>query len=189
MERQFPLHSAFVAIPLTGGGKERFIELQERLKPFEEFLRLQKPETPHLTLNFWRSMMEIEYFQVLNECENVARQSEVFDLPVNAVDTFSYRGIHSILFLKPVFSPELAVLKKRCPWANPPTGIDSLEPAFRPHITIARISHPQKFIVHQKKVMKALDDVDFSVRVDRITLYANVKGENQTPLKEFVFAS
>lgn len=183
----FPLHSAFVAIPLVGEAKSQFQAYREALKPFEEFLRLQKPDTPHLTLNFWRSMMEIEYLQVLNEAENVARQSEVFDLPVNAVDTFSYRGIHSILFLKPVFSPELAVLKKRCPWANPPTGLPSLDPAFRPHLTIARISHPQKFIVHQKKVMKALEGVDLTMRVDRIALYASVNGVNQTPLKEWVF--
>jgi 2'-5' RNA ligase len=181
MSLQFPLHSAFVAIPLVGESKEQLLTYREALKPFEEFLRLQKPETPHLTLMFWRSMMEIEYHQVLSECENVARLSEAFELPVRGVDTFGAQGIDRVLFAKPVFSPELATLKKRCPWANPPNE------SFNPHITLARVSHPQKFRVHKKKVMKALDSLNFTLRVDRVALYASINGVNQTPVKEFLF--
>lgn len=175
----FPLHSAFVAIPLTGQAKRQFHAYHEALKPFEDFLRLQKPETPHLTLRFWRSLMEIEYYQVMAECENVARHAKPFMLPIEGFETFNHKGIDSVVFLKPVFSPELATVKKLCPWPN--------EQPFHPHITIARVSHPQKFIVHKKKVLKALEDVAFTMEVDRIALYASVNGVNQTVLKEFGF--
>jgi 2'-5' RNA ligase len=181
MHLQFPLRSAFVAIPLTGDAKVRFQAYHDALKPFEEFLRLQSPETPHLTLTFWRIMMEIEYYQVLGACENIARQSETFELPVRGAETFGNKGIDRVLYAKPVFSPELAVLKKRCPWPNPPD-----EP-FTPHITLARISHPQKFTIHKKKVMKALEGLDFTLRVDRITLYGDIGGTKQAPVKEWVF--
>lgn len=175
----FPLHSAFVAIPLEGSAKWQFQALQEELKPFSEFLRFQKPETPHLTLRYWKSLMQIEYDQVVKECAHVAEPSSSFDLPVTGAETFGSRGEDRVLFLTVAFSPELASLKKRCPWPN--------EQPFQPHITIARINHPQRFAVHKKKVMKALEGIDFSLCVDRIRLYAKIDGANQTPLQEFAF--
>lgn len=59
----FPLHRAFVALPLDGEAKESFRVIQERLAPFAELLRLQNSEEPHLTLHFWETLMEIEYVQ------------------------------------------------------------------------------------------------------------------------------
>ena len=76
-------------------------------------------------------------------------------------------------------SDELARLKKRCPWPN-------VEP-FTPHITLARIKHPQKFRVHKKKIMKLLDDVMFEMNVNRLRLYAEIEGVKQTELQDFMF--
>jgi 2'-5' RNA ligase len=180
MDFQFPLPSVFVAIPLEGMAKFQFQACQQKLKPFESFLRLQKSDTPHLTLRFWPSVMKIEYDQLLKECAHVAEQSSAFDLPIIGADTFGRRGEDRTLYLQVAFSPELATLKKKCPWPNPPD-----EP-FTPHITLARISHPQRFRVHKKKVLKALEDIDFAMHVDRLALYAKVGGANQTLLEEFV---
>lgn len=177
----FPLHSAFVAVPLGGDSASAFAAAQESLAEHADILRFQKPDSPHLTLTFWKEMMEIEYHQVLAQAKNVADASSPFLLRVTGADLFSRRGDDRVLFLDVAFSPELATLKKRCPWPNPP------DQPFRPHITLARITHPQRFVRARKDVMKTLKNLAFPVTVDRLALYANIGGVSQTRLREFPF--
>ncbi len=176
----FPLHSAFLAIPLKGPAKAVYQELQHRLKNFDDILRYQNPESPHLTLQFWKEVMEIEYYQIIPQSKKIADTSSPFTLKVQGVSTFGSRGEDRVLYLDIPFSDELARLKKRCPWPN-------IDP-FTPHITLARIKHPQKFAVHKKKIMKLLDDVEFEMIVDRVRLYAEIQGVKQTMLQDFIFA-
>lgn len=177
---RFPLKSFFVAIPLEGEAKERFLQLRSALEPYRDFLSLQKPETPHLTLRFWREVMEIEHGQIVRECVKVAQRSSSFVLPVDGADTFGSRGEDRVLFLSVAFSPELATLKKLCPWPN--------EQPFHPHITLARVTRPQTFTVHRKKILKTLGTPSFAMDVDRLRAYAAVEGVHQTPLRDFRLA-
>jgi 2'-5' RNA ligase len=98
-------------------------------------------------------------------------------MKVTGVETFGNHGEDRVLFLTIAFSEELARLKKACPW---PEGRP-----FAPHITLARIDHPQRFNVLKKKVMKALEDITFDIPVDRLRLYAEVNGVKQTALQDF----
>jgi len=175
----FPLRSAFVALPLEGPAKWQFQAVQEALKPFESFLRFQQPNTPHLTLQFWQELMEIEYTSVLAQAKNIAHAASPFMLRATEVGTFGDRGEVRVLFLSVAFSEELARLKKSCPWVS--------GRKFEPHITLARVDHPQRFAVHSKRVMKAVADISFDIPVDRLRLYAEVDGRKQTPLQDFVF--
>jgi 2'-5' RNA ligase len=179
----FPLRSAFLALPLTGVAKRRFREMQESLGDVEDILRMQPAATPHLTLTFWREMMEIEYGQVLAQCQRIADRSMPFILRVNGVDVFSDHGEDRVLFLTVEFSPDLAELKKRCPWPNEPGR------PFSPHIALARIRHPQRFVRAKKKVLTILKNVAFPMTVDRLRLYANVEGKSQTAIGEFMFGT
>lgn len=172
------MKSVFTAIPLEGDAKSVFQELQQRFVSYADILTLQKPETPHITLTYWKEVMDIEYNEIVRQAARVAELSTPFELPVIGADAFSGRAI----FLNPVFSPELANLKKRCPWPNDPGK------PFHPHVTIARIRHPGKFQVHKKDIMKLLKDAELVIHVDRIRLYANIDGVSQTPLKDFAFA-
>ncbi len=175
----FPLHSAFLALPLEGKAKNAFQELQGRLRDFDDILRLQNPQSPHLTLQFWKELMEIEYYQMIPQTKKVADSSSPFTLKIQGVSTFGSRGEDRVLYLDVPFSDELARLKKRCPWPN-------IEP-FTPHITLARIKHPQKFAVVKKKLMKFVEDAEFEMQVDRLRLYAEVDGVKQTALEDFLF--
>src|SRR3989338_11149791 len=141
---RFPLHSAFLAIPLEGQAKNAFQEIQSRLKEFDAIFRFQNPESPHLTLQFWKELMEIEYYQIIPQSKKIADTSSPFTLKVQGVSTFGSRGEDRVLYLDIPFSDELARLKKRCPWPN-------IEP-FSPHLTLARVKHPQKVAVHKKKI-------------------------------------
>lgn len=181
MDNRFPLHSVFVAVPLEHRAKWAFQELQHRLSPFDDILRFQNPESPHLTIQFWKELMEIEYYQVIPKCKQIADASTPFILKAEGISTFGSRGEDRVLYLGVPFSDDLARLKKRCPWP-------SLEP-FRPHITVARIKHPQRFAVHKKKIMKLIGDAACDIAVDRIRLYAEIKGVKQTPLQDFCFSS
>jgi 2'-5' RNA ligase len=174
----FPLHSAFIAIPLEGEAKQAFMELQRRLKGCDDILRYQNPQSPHLTLQFWKELMEIEYYQIIPQSKKIADSATPFTLKVEGVSTFGSRGEGRVLFLNIPFSEELARLKKRCPWPS--------AEAFSPHITLARIKHPQKFAVHKKKIVKLLQDAAFEILVDRIRLYAQVNGVKQTAVQDFV---
>ena len=181
MEKQthFPLHSAFLALPLEGKAKNAFQELQGRLREFDNILRFQNPDSPHLTLQFWKELMEIEYYQVVPQSKKIGDASPPFTLKVEGVSTFGSRGEDRVLYLQIPFSDELARLKKRCPWPN-------IEP-FTPHITLARIKHPQKFAVVKKKLMKLIEDAALDINADRLRLYAEIDGVKQTALQDFLF--
>lgn len=179
MHLTFPLRSAFLAIPLEGEAKSTFHMLQLHLEPYRDFLRFQNPASPHLTLYYWKELLKIEYDDVLPAIKRIADRTKPFTLEVNGVDTFGRPGKERVLYLSVAFSPELATLKKLCPWPNPP------DKPFAPHITLARINRPHTFTVHRKKIMKALDDVAFTLPVTMLRFYAEVDGHRQTPLADF----
>ncbi|MFH0770705.1 MAG: 2'-5' RNA ligase family protein [Candidatus Peregrinibacteria bacterium] len=178
---RFPLRSTFLALPLEGPAKWQFQALQEELKPFADVMNFQNPESPHLTLQFWKEMMEIEVHQMRKQAEKIAAATAPFTLHVTGADVFEERGLVRVLFLEIAFSEELARLKKSCPW---PSG-----KPFAPHITLARVHHPEGFNIVRKKAMKALDGIAFEIPIDRLRLYVEVDGRKQTPLEEFVFPS
>lgn len=181
MDLTFPLQSAFLALPLEGEAKLQFQAIQTELEPYRDILRFQNPQSPHLTLYFWKELLKIEYDQMLVQAEKITARTRLFTLEVNGVDTFGKTGDERVLFLTVAFAPELATLKKLCPWPNPP------DQPYHPHITVARIGHPQKFSVHRKKIMKAFDGVSFGMPVNLIRLYADVHDVNQTPVTDFPF--
>ena len=179
MELIFPLQATFLALPLENEAKWQFQALQEDLKEFSDCLRFQNPSSPHLTLYYWKEVMEIELGQIKETAAKIVQGNSPFILRVESADTFGLRGDDRVLFLKCVFSDELARVKKACPWPeNRP---------FKAHITIARINHPQKFAVVKKNVMKKLKDCQFKIKFDRLRLYAMVDNKRQTALEDFEF--
>ena len=178
----FPLQRAFLALPLEGDAKRAFSELQKRLAPYEKLFRFQSPETAHLTLYFWKELMEIEYGDVLKKIEAIANRTSPFMIHVTSVETFDDR----VLTLAIARSQELSTLKKLCPWPNPCHPVLRRR-AFSPHITLARMRNPNAFRVHKKKIMKLLNDVSFQIPCDRLRLYAEAEGVRQRPLQDFLF--
>lgn len=177
----FPLRSVFLALPLESQPKWLFQALQEELKPYGDILRFQNPQSPHLTLMFWQSAGQLEYQGITAQAAKIASLHRPFTMHVTGAETFGNRGEDSVLFLTIAFSEELARVKKSCPWSD--------GRPFAPHITLARIDHPQRFNVVKKKVMKILEGTAFDVPVDRLRLYAEVNGAKQTPLEDYPFGS
>lgn len=171
----FPLHSAFLALPLTGEAKRRFAAIVESLEPFKDLMRFQHLQSPHLTLQFWPELMEMEYQDVWDESKIIADASYPFEVTVTGADTFHDR----VLFLQIEPSAHLEAIRKRCPWQS--------DRPFSPHITLARIKHPDRFVQHKSEVMKILQGVRFLIRFDRLRLYAEVDRIKQTPIGEFEF--
>lgn len=178
-ELTFPLRSTFLALPLEQNPKWQFQALQEELKPWEDILRFQNPQSPHLTLMFWSEVLEIEFNQIVAQTEKIAASAAPFTVNVTHATTFGSRDEDRVLLLEAAFSDALARLKKSCPWSD--------GRPFKPHITLARIKHPQKFAVVKKKVMKALADCSFEIPVDRLRLYAEIDGRKQSELRDFMF--
>lgn len=176
----FPLRRFFIALPLEGEVKCRFQAIQDSLKEYADILSFQNPQSPHLTLNFWPEVMQIEYDRILKQAEEVAAKSAPFSVKIEGVSTFGSRGEDRVLFLDIPFSDELARFKKLCPWPS--------EKPFDPHLTLARIRHPQRFIIAKKKILKALDGISFTMPVDRLRAYAEVEGRKQTALQDFPFS-
>jgi 2'-5' RNA ligase len=180
-ELVFPLRSAFAALPLEESAKWQFQALQEELRPFEDFLKFQNSQTPHLTLYFWATMLKIEHDAAVMQMEKIAARTSPFIAQLSGCETFGRPGDERVLVLSVAFSPELATLKKLFPWPNPP------DQPFRPHVTVARIGHAQKFAVHRKRVMKAFEGLSIDLTADRIRFYSEVNGHSQTPLQDFAF--
>jgi 2'-5' RNA ligase len=151
-------------------------------------------ESPHLTLYFWPEVLKIEWEPIRVKAAEIAGRTQPFTLKTTGIETFgpfdrlraSERGKDHVLYLGVAFSPELATIKKLCPWPNPrtPTG-DAQE--FHPHITLARVRHPERFAIVKKKILKQLADAAFDIRVDRLRLYAEVDGVKQALIEEFAF--
>lgn len=177
MQLDFPLKSTFLALPLEQEAKWQFQAIQEELKDFDDCLNFQNPQTPHITLQFWKEVMEIEYNQILEQSKKLADDTGQFILKTEGIDTFGSRGEDRVLFFPISFSEELARLRKACPW---PT-----DKPFHPHCTIARIRHPQRFAAKKKKILKVLEDCMLEIPVKGLRLYAQVEGVNQTPLVDF----
>ncbi len=188
MQLRFPLQSAFLAIPLEDEAKAFFGELQDRLQKYSDIFTFQKRESPHLTLQFWKELMEIEYGQVVPQCRKIAEATAPFRLVIDGIGTFGKRGDTRVLYLDVPFSEPLARLKKRCPWPSAPdeSAPPGEERLFRPHITLARIKHPQRFVITEKDIQKLLKGISLSMPVKRLRLYANVDGIHQTALHEFL---
>jgi len=176
----FPLPATFLALPLENEAKWQFQALQEDLKPFADILRFQNPQSPHLTLQYWREVMEIEFHQVQEQTQKLAAATAPFTLQVMQAGTFGTRSEDKVLMLELAFSEELARLKKACPW---PSGR-----SFRPHLTLARMRHPQKFAVQKKKIMKLLEDCAFAIPFERLRLYAEINGVKQTPIEDYALS-
>jgi len=177
---QFPLRSVFLALPLEGQAKWQFQAYQEALRPYEDILSLQNPATPHLTLQFWASLMQIEYPHIVEQARKLALSHVPFELKIEGAQTFGSRGEDRVLFLEVPFSEPLARLRKSCPWpADKP---------FSPHVTLARIRHPQRFHIVKKQMMKELRGVSFTQPVMLLRLYAEVDGVKQTSLEDFPLA-
>jgi len=185
----FPLPRVFIGLPLEDEAKRQYQALQETLKPYEEILRFQNAQQPHFTLQFWPEVMEIEWDQIFEQSAKVAGKAEPFTVRATEPETFGKRGEDRVLFLDIAFSDELARLKKSCPWPSDPSERPNGRAGkpFAPHLTIARIRHPQKFAVKKKEILKLLKDAEFDIPIDRLRLYAEVEGVKQTPMKDFVF--
>ncbi len=171
----FPLRSAFLALPLSGEAKRRFAEIVESLEPYNDLMRFQHLHSPHLTLQFWPELMEIEYQDVLDQSQVIADATHPFEVTVTGADTFHDK----VLFFKIEPSADLEGVRKRCPWQS--------DHPFSPHITIARIKHPDRFLAERENILKMLKDVRFVIRFDRLRLYAEVDRIKQTPIEEFEF--
>lgn len=176
MELTFPLRSVFLALPLEGSAKEEFRLLQTSLEPFDHLLKFQNPASPHLTLQFWPTVMQIEYEQIRKQIPVIASKHRPFRLKIESIEFFGKRGEDHVMALAVPFSEPLARLRKSCPWPS--------DRPFHPHVTLARIDHPQRFIREKKKVLKALGNPSFDVSVNALRLYAQVDGKNQTPLMD-----
>ncbi|MDD5041314.1 MAG: 2'-5' RNA ligase family protein [Candidatus Peribacteraceae bacterium] len=177
----FPLRSVFLALSLEGQPKWLFQALQEELKSFADILRFQNPASPHLTLMFWPSVGQLEYQGIVAQARKISSLHAPFTMKVTGAETFGARGEDHVLFLSVGFSEELARVKKTCPWSD--------GRPFAPHITLARIGHPQRFNTVKKKVMKILEGTGFEVPADRLRLYAEVNGVKQTLLQDFPFGA
>ena len=118
MDLIFPLRAAFLAIPLEEEAKAAFRALQDALSDYAEIFSFQNPDSPHITLQYWRELMQIEHAQVVPQCERIASATEPFALKMEGIGTFGDRGRDRVLYLDIPFSDELARLKKRCPWPS-----------------------------------------------------------------------
>ncbi|ALM09931.1 MAG: hypothetical protein PeribacterA2_0553 [Candidatus Peribacter riflensis] len=126
---------------------------------------------------FWPSVGPLEYQGIAAQARKIALLHRPFTMHVMGADTFGSRGEEHVLFLPVGFSEELARVKKTCPWSD--------GRPFVPHITLARIAHPQRFTIVKKKVMKILEGTAFAIPVDRLRLYGEVNGVKQTALQDF----
>jgi 2'-5' RNA ligase len=129
---------------------------------------------------FWPEVGELEYQGIASQAEAIARKTAKFSLAVTGIGTFGERGRDAVLFFTVAFSPDLALLKKACPWTD--------RREFHPHITLARIRHPERFAIVKKRVLKHVSNAAFSIPCEKLRLYGNVGGKKQTPLQDALFA-
>ncbi len=186
MNLEFPLKAVFIALPLQEDAKQKYQELQKSLSEFGDSLIFQNADSPHLTLHYWSEVLEIEFHQITQQLEKIAESVSPLSLKVRGVNTFGYRGKDHVLFLDVPFSEELAKLKKKCPWPSlDRTGHEIPNKPFHPHITLARIKHPERFATHKKKILKILGMPEFSMDVKCLRLYAEIQQKKQTPVQDF----
>lgn len=135
----------FIAIELPGGVKQRVIERQRRLQRLLDeqgiggAFRWTPPDNLHLTLRFLGETGDAQRRQIETALANIAAQSTVFQLAVQATGAFPNLRKPNILWLD--FGGDLNVLlplQGRIELTAQQAGFAAENRAFTPHLTIAR---------------------------------------------------
>ena len=123
----------FLGIPLASHAAGRLTRLQERLSGLSDGLRWSRPESWHLTLQFFGNVdgMQLACLQT--------RLAAVHSPPVRVRIEDAGFFHHAAIFLARV-SPtaELLALEKRVTGATRLCGFESENRPYTPHITLAR---------------------------------------------------
>jgi 2'-5' RNA ligase len=157
----------FVAIDLP----ESMRLLLAGLDPHIRGMRWTDPAQIHLTLGFFGDVPEDVELKLRERLSAI--QFGAFFLPVNAVGSFSAKGVPKIIWIGVGKAhPHLFQIHKRVQEAALTVGI---EPEFRPwhpHVTIARCSDVSAQSV--RKFLKVHSDFDAGmIRVDAFHLYSS----------------
>ncbi|PIP65605.1 RNA 2',3'-cyclic phosphodiesterase [Candidatus Peregrinibacteria bacterium CG10_big_fil_rev_8_21_14_0_10_49_16] len=174
----FPLHSAFLALPLEGEAKKKFLQLRMKLEEEQHCLSLQQPDTPHLTIQYWAQVTQGEYDAILEQTRVLVENIQPFMLQTKQFNTFSSHDKENVLFFDVKKSQELDHIIEESPW-------EQMYKPFHPHVTLARIKDAERFTEKKAEIFERLRDCQFDIPVDRFRFYALVDGIHQTPLNTF----
>jgi O-6-methylguanine DNA methyltransferase len=181
------LHSFFLALPLDESNTKKFQQAIQQIKqklPDPDIVRFQHVTSPHVTLHYFGnlSLFNLQLLiQQLQQWETKHSQH----LPSICFQTLSFfgtprerkvayfqcqRGKQSLTaFHKPLIS-SLHVHDNK---------------SFTPHLTLFHILHPEKFVVHDKKIQQAVSSISFSIQPATLCLYGGIDQHRQVPLIDF----
>jgi 2'-5' RNA ligase len=172
---------SFVALELDPDARARIGGLIDRLRPDVPGVRWVKPESMHITARFLGYAAAPALVQLQGPLAEAARRCPPSDAPVRGLGLFPPRGAPRVLWLGIELPPPVSQLQLDCERAAVAAGFPPEPRPFRPHLTLARWSHPGP--------RPALTPVDLGrARLERLVLFRSElrrEGSVYTPLAHF----
>jgi len=133
-----PPARAFVALELDARVREAIGELQARVAPRLEGLRLTRAEGIHLTLRFLGPTTPEQLRQLGPALASAAAAVAPGVAQVRSLGTFPERGSPRVLWLGIEAPPQVLELQLACERAARRAGFEPEQRPFRPHLTLGR---------------------------------------------------
>ena len=136
----------FISIPIPSSVRSLKQMLFSTLQDQKSAINWVKSVNLHLTLKFLGGVESDHLEKIIRITEKVLTSYNQFELEVNGTSSFSKNGKHNVLWLG---IKENMTLKELVD--NLETGFEKIdfpknENQFLPHITLAKINYPQKYI-------------------------------------------
>jgi 2'-5' RNA ligase len=172
---------SFVALELPPAFRESLAELQTRLRPRLEGVRLVRPEGVHLTLRFLGQAAPDGLRKLGPALASAAAACPASSARVRGAGTFPGQGSPRVLWLGIELPEPVLVLQRACERAACAAGFEPEPRQFRAHLTLGRW--------RERARVPQLPEVDLGeVRLDTLVLFRSElhpDGAVYSPLARF----
>ena len=167
----------FLALDLDQPIKSQLLRLQNRLDKIGADVRWVKDEQIHLTMKFLGEITDQMAADVCRLCQNVSAEFEPFEFEVRAAGCFANHGRPRVLWVG-VEDPSGCVrrLNERIEKTLGPLGLRRERRAFKPHVTLGRVSSAQNALELRAEVVKNTNFEAGIAQATEIAIYSSELG-------------
>ena len=178
----------FVGIPLPEACVAAFSEMQHELKALTA-AKYQKAESSHVTILYFGVLREEKVTKIMTRLEELATTLQPFLIRSSGIGYFGTERHPRVAWIGVQPNDPLAALHTRIDAVVGAFAARREDRAFRPHLTVARITSARGFLDRKAAFEAIVAKYDFSFSADRLCLYTadTETHERQEPLETFSF--
>jgi 2'-5' RNA ligase len=177
----------FIGVPLALEQYAFFAEMMVSMNTLKLPVRLQQSDSPHVTLMYFGRIAEENLHELETRLRTIVAGMSRFFVQFYGLDHFGTTHAPRVAWIGTKHQQELVRLYDQLEREVGEFRERIERRPFIPHLTIARIEDPVRYLREVKTVEGICNEYTFSWQVDRITIYGVKQGKRQMPLIDFIF--